>query len=89
MKNADMPAMPMFDTEANPCRVRNPDTGEIARAAGLTKREMMAMHIFCSMNSAPTEKFRFNSASATAEWAVKSAGALLAELERTSTTQEK
>jgi hypothetical protein len=40
--NADMPAMPLFDSEAMPCPVRNPDTDEIFRAVGLTKREHFA-----------------------------------------------
>lgn len=45
MKNADMPAMPMFSDNAEPCIVRDPETGKKAPATGLTKREMMAMHI--------------------------------------------
>ncbi|MGL4752357.1 MAG: hypothetical protein ACRCXB_08080 [Aeromonadaceae bacterium] len=78
MKNADMPAMPMFDGEANPCRVRNPDTGEIARAAGLTKREMMAMHMMAGLNSNPTVNMSEHD---MAELAVICADALLSTLE--------
>ena len=45
MKNADMPAMPVFDSSG--CPSLYGDDG--VEAKGLTKREMMAMHIFSSM----------------------------------------
>lgn len=84
MNNADMPAMPNDIDAQTFGDLYSSDFKELERyRSGLTKREMMAMHIFCSMNSAPAEKFKFNSASATAEWAVKSAEALIVELERT------
>lgn len=87
MKNADMPAMPMFDVEANPCRVRNPDTGEIARATGLTKREMMAMHMMASLISPMMDdvleyKDSKELLNNMTESAVEMADALLAELEK-------
>lgn len=85
MKNADMPAMPMFDTEAKPCRVRNPDNGEIALAAGLTKREMMAMHMMHGLLSAnATYGGKTDARDLMASDAVAHANALLAELDRTS-----
>ncbi|MGL5219600.1 MAG: hypothetical protein ACRC8G_09000 [Plesiomonas shigelloides] len=82
MKNADMPAMPVMDSNGQPMTAKHRLLDGVA-ATGFTKREMMAMHMMCSMNSSPTDKFRFNSATSTAEWAVKSADILLAELERT------
>lgn len=45
MKNSDMPAMPVFDSSGCPSLYGDDDV----EARGLTKREMMAMHIFSSM----------------------------------------
>ena len=66
MKNADMPAMPLpLGTETEKwCQ-------------GLTKREMMAMHIFSGMMSN-------NSYVGGVNLAVELADELLAELDRTS-----
>ena len=50
MKNADMPAMPIFDKDAYPL-----DFGGEFKTVGLTKREMMAMHILSSMHASPSE----------------------------------
>lgn len=80
MKNSDMPAMPMFSDNAEPCIVRDPETGKKAPATGLTKREMMAMHILSGMLS--SENFNPTREQA-ASFAVGQADALLAELERT------
>ena len=68
MKNADMPAMPLpLGTETEKwCQ-------------GLTKREMMAMHMFAGLlarDGKPDIQYE-------AELAIKAADALLAELERT------
>ena len=70
MKNADMPAMPLpLGTETEKwCQ-------------GLTKREMMAMHILSGLLS----DYEFDvTRQVAAEVAVQQAGALLAELDRTS-----
>ena len=69
MKNADMPAMPLpLGTETEKwCQ-------------GLTKREMMAMHMMAariSIPGAPDDEF-------DAKRAVAATDALLAELDRTS-----
>ena len=70
MKNADMPAMPLpLGTETKKwCQ-------------GLTKREMMAMHILSGLLS----DYEFDvTRQVAAEVAVQQADALLAELDRTS-----
>jgi hypothetical protein len=70
MKNADMPAMPLpLGTETEKwCQ-------------GLTKREMMAMHILSGLLS----DYEFDvTRQVAAEVAVQQADALLAELDRTS-----
>lgn len=80
MKNADMPAMPMFSDNAEPCIVRYPETGATAPATGLTKREMMAMHMMAariSIPGAPDDEF-------DAKLAVAATDALLVELDQTS-----
>lgn len=79
MKSAGMPATPMFSDNAEPCIVRDPETGVTAPATGLTKREMMAMHMMAarvSIPGAPDDEF-------DAKRAVAATDALLAELERT------
>ena len=70
MKNADMPAMPLpLGTETEKwCQ-------------GLTKREMMAMHIIGGMAADPDV---VAGADAVAKISVAWANALLAELDRTS-----
>ena len=70
IKNADMPAMP----------VPNTSYGEdMVPAEGMTKREMMAMHMMAHMM--PNE--RLQSYEEQASYALMAADALLAELERT------
>ena len=72
-KNADLPAMPQDD--AIWCQ-RIGDCPTLA--TGLTKREMMAMHIASGLISDPQVR-----TDEVATIAVKVADALLAELERT------
>ena len=88
MKNSDMPAMPCEVVEqyhANP--VIAPDGSSMptlrerkVMSGGMTKREMMAMHILSGMLS--SENFNPTREQA-ASFAVGQADALLAELERT------
>lgn len=82
MKNADMPAMPMFSDNAEPCIVRDPETGVTAPATGLTKREMMAMHALQGLLAAPD--LNTVEPDEVAGTATAYADALLAELDRTS-----
>ena len=73
IKNGDMPAMPQDDA------VWCQRIGECPTlATGLTKREMMAMHIAAGLISDPQVKTH-----QVAEDAVRVADLLLAELERT------
>lgn len=76
MKNSDMPAMPISEEETD--RVE----AGIEIYTGLTKREMMAMHMMSGMLSSGTND------SVTIDKIVKTSviysDALLAELERTS-----
>ena len=76
MKNSDMPAMPVFDSSG--CPSLYGDDG--VEAKGLTKREMMAMHIMQGMISC--ENFNPPREEA-AQLAVGMTDALLAELEST------
>ena len=72
--NGDMPAMPFEEVRS---RFQGlPDKWE--NHCGLTKREMMAMHIAAGLISDPQVKTH-----QVAEDAVRVADALLAELERT------
>lgn len=71
MKNADMPAMPIFDECGRPT-VHGMSNVEVL---GLTKREMMAMHILSGLLSDP------NWIGMPAD-AVRIADELLAELEK-------
>ena len=83
MKNADMPAMPVIDEEQSfPVDMERYGSKEVTLrfAFGMTKREMMAMHILSGMLS--SENFNPTREQA-ASCAVGQADALLAELERT------
>ena len=73
-KNGDMPAMPVVD--ASGCVMRY---GSDLFAEGLSKREMMAMH----MMSGLCAKYGAAFDSDTAQDAVRMADYLLRELERT------
>ena len=79
MNNADMPAMPSDVKAVYEAMTDNDDSWGKA-ALGLTKREMMAMHILSGMLS--SENFNPTREQA-ASFAVGQADALLAELERT------
>ena len=79
IKNGDMPAMPMFDINAKPGVARDKDSGFEIVTVGLTKREMMAMHIMTGLCSKYGAAFDTD----TAQDAVRMADFLLAELERT------
>lgn len=73
-KNGDMPAMPTFDYD-----VRGNDVVQFTDSAGLTKREMMAMHMMAGLLAREGKHdLQYESS-----LAVKAADALLAELERT------
>ena len=77
MKNADMPAMPS-DVKAVYEAMTGSDDSWGKAALGLTKREMMAMHMMASIITQGAPAFIH-----AAEDAVNAADALLAELERT------
>ena len=72
IKNADVPAMPIDRCDADAIEAG------IQVFSGLTKREMMAMHIAAGLISDPQVKTH-----QVAEDAVRVADWLLAELERT------
>ena len=77
MKNSDMPAMPQAATsEGYSCYYYDYDGPGIP--TGMTKREMMAMHMMASIITQGAPAFIH-----AAEDAVNAADALLAELERT------
>lgn len=85
MKNADLPAMPMFSSDAKPCMVRyiDGDKNNSVATSGLTKREhfaALAMQgiLSCSKYEAP----RAGKLKGMAVDAVHAADALLAELEK-------
>lgn len=71
MKNADMPAMPL------------PLGAETTEGCqGLTKREMMAMHMMCAMIGAPVGRVDIDDGEQLPLMAIVAADALLAELEK-------
>ena len=72
IKNADVPAMPVDRCDADAIEAG------IQMFSGLSKREMMAMHIAAGLISDPQVKTH-----QVAEDAVRVADWLLAELERT------
>lgn len=79
MKNADMPAMPSDVKAVYDAMTDSADSWGKA-ALGLTKREMMAMHILSGLLS----DYEFDvTRQMAAEIAVQQADALLAELDRT------
>lgn len=87
MKNANMPAMPCEVTEQyHIYPVSSPDGSSMptlrerkVMSGGMTKREMMAMHMMSQLM--PDQNFE--SYASQAKSAVMAADALLAELERT------
>lgn len=85
MKNANMPAMPcevveQYHIDESQAPKGAPTLRERkVMSAGMTKREMMAMHMFAGLlarDGKPDIQYE-------AELAIKAADALLAELERT------
>ena len=72
IKNADMPAMPIDRCDADAVEAG------IQVFSGLTKREMMAMHIMSGLLSKPGHSFSEHN---VARDAVRAADALLAALE--------
>ena len=78
MKNADMPAMPS-DVKAVYEAMTDSDDSWGKAALGLTKREMMAMHMMSQLMISE----RLGSYEEQAGYAIKAADALLAELGRT------
>ena len=82
MKNADMPAMPVIDEEQSfPVDMERYGSKEatLRFAFGMTKREMMAMHIASGLISSCYDA----TFEQTARLSVNYADALLAELDRT------
>lgn len=75
MNNADMPAMPIVNSDG--AAVRYGTAG--LTADGLTKREMMAMHMMAHMMMSE----RLSSYEEQAGYSIKATDALLAELGRT------
>lgn len=60
MKNADMPAMPVIDSDGGPRTGRSFEKDYIEKfqpMLGLTKREIMAMHMMAALLSSPAGKF--------------------------------
>ena len=85
MKNADMPAMPVSGSDGQPIDVfsltdgRGSNLVSSGMTVGMTKREMMAMHIMTGLCSKYGVAFETD----TVQDAVRMADFLLAELERT------
>lgn len=77
MKNADMPAMPLFNNNGSPVHHSSAGMENHGVMAGLTKREMMAMHIAAGF--AADKDVR---PSNIAKLATEVADLLLAELEK-------
>lgn len=79
MKNADMPAMPLFNSNGSPVHHSSAGMENHGVMAGLTKREMMAMHALQGLLAAPD----LNTAEpdAVAGAAIAYVDALLAALE--------
>ena len=83
MKNADMPAMPS-DVKAVYEAMTDSDDSWGKAALGLTKREMMAMHMMQGiLTGQDTDEMVVGDDKCFAEFAVQCADALLAELGRT------
>lgn len=78
MKNADMPAMPS-DVKAVYEAMTDSDDSWGKAALGLTKREMMAMHMMAHLMMSE----RLSSYEEQAGYSIKATDALLAELGRT------
>ena len=87
MKNADMPAMPVIDNEQSfPLDMERYGSKSASAkfAFGLTKREMMAMHLHAAILTAQADGVWSGIGVNAAFHAVQEADELLAELDRTS-----
>lgn len=82
-----MPAMPLVNSNGSPVHHSNAGMENEGVMAGLTKREMMAMHICSGNMAARTVPWADVNVDLMARIAVQMADALLADLERTSTTR--
>lgn len=79
MKNADMPAMPLFNNNGSPVHHSSAGMENHGVMAGLTKREMIAMHVaagFAADGQITTDN--------VVKWSVEVADKLLQELGSTS-----
>ncbi|MFQ2180202.1 hypothetical protein ACK33W_02730 [Aeromonas veronii] len=78
MKNADMPAMPVVNGDNEPAEFDRPFYRNSNLATGLTKREMMAMHMMASLVATSGYQLREH----MVQDAIAATDALLAELEK-------
>lgn len=84
MKNADMPAMPIFNSNGAPIHYSNAGLDNDGVMAGLTKREAFAKAAMQGILAAGNvDDFVVGDEVGFASFAVSCADALLAELERT------
>lgn len=83
MKNANMPAMPLINGNGAPIHHSNAGMDNDGVMFGMTKREMMAMHMMCAMIGAPVGRVDIDDGEQLPLMAIVAADALLAELERT------
>ena len=80
MRNADMPTVPIFDDCGRPAMYG----ADGVEALGLTKREMIAMHMMQGILAAGNaDEFVVGDEVGFAGFAIAATDALLAELERT------
>lgn len=82
IKNGDLPAMPIFLTDAMTEAAENNHGDAVDKICGLTKREMFAMAAMQGLLASLTADDSF-SPRELAKSAVLNADSLLAELERT------
>lgn len=80
MKNADNPAMPTLTYDHG--AAMQGLAVSVTDAPGLTKRELMAMHIACAMISAPIGKFNHASTGEVFDSAISDADLFFDKLER-------
>ena len=80
MKNADSPAIPTITYDHG--AAMQGLAVSVTDATGLTKREMMAMHMMCAMIAAPVGRVNIGDGEQLPLMAIAAADALLAELEK-------
>lgn len=78
MKNADLPAMPLVNSNGSPVHHSSAGMENYGVMAGLTKHEMMAMHMMASLVATSGYGLREH----MAQDAIAATDALLAELEK-------